>query len=229
MLQTIYLRDIIERNHLQNEEGLMAILRVLASSIGSPFNARRIANTFKTNEHVSIGENTIRHYLEHLQDAFIISESMRYDIKGRKYIGSENKYYFEDMGIRNAIIDFRQSEEVSHLMENILYNALRSMGYSVDVGMVEIWERNKEGKSMRKQLEVDFVVNRFDERLYIQSAYQMSDHEKWVQEQRPLQNVPDAFKKVIITGERYRNGGYMDSGIYMVGWYDFLLGKVLIR
>jgi uncharacterized protein len=221
---TIYLRDIIERNHLQNEDGLMAIMRVLASSIGSSFNARRISNTFKTNEHLVISEKTISHYLEHLQDAFIISEAMRYDIKGRRYIGSENKYYFEDIGIRNAITEFRQSDEVSHLMENILYNELRSKGYSVDVGMVETWERNKDGNRVRKQLEVDFVVNRLDERLYIQSAYQMQDQEKKEQEQRPLKNIPDEFKKIIITGE-YHDGNYNDDGIYIVGWYNFLLGR----
>lgn len=223
---TIYIRDIIERNHLQNEEGLMAIMRVLASDIGTSFNAKRIVNTFQSTEHVSISENTVRNYLCLLQDAFIISEAMRYNIKGRKYIGSENKYYFEDVGIRNAILGFRQTE-ISHLMENILYNALKEQGYSVDVGMVEIWEKNKEGKNVRKQLEVDFVINRADERVYIQSAYMLPDKEKWDQEKRPLLTIPDGFKKVIITGE-YRDGNYNEEGVFVVGWYNFLLNQVIL-
>lgn len=218
---TIYLRDIIERNHLQNEEGLMAIMRVLASDIGASFNAKRIVNTFQSTEHVSISENTVRNYLVLLQDSFILSEAMRYNIKGRKYIGSENKYYFEDIGIRNAIIGFRQTE-ISHLMENILYNALKEQGYLVDVGLVEMWEKNKEGKNVRKQLEVDFVINRADERVYLQSAYMLPDKDKWAQEKRPLLNIPDGFKKVIITGE-YREGNYNEDGIFIVGWYNFLL------
>ena len=223
---TIYIRDIIERNHLQNEEGLMAIMRVLASDIGASFNAKRIVNTFQSTEHVSISENTVRNYLCLLQDAFIISEAMRYNIKGRKYIGSENKYYFEDVGIRNAILGFRQTE-ISHLMENILYNALKEQGYSVDVGMVEIWEKNKDGKNVRKQLEVDFVINRADERVYIQSAYMLPDKEKWNQEKRPLLTIPDGFKKVIITGE-YREGNYNEEGVFVVGWYNFLLNQVVL-
>lgn len=223
---TIYIRDIIERNHLQNEEGLMAIMRVLASDIGTSFNTKRIVNTFQSTEHVSISENTVRSYLNLLQDAFIISEAMRYNIKGRKYIGSENKYYFEDVGIRNAILGFRQTE-ISHLMENILYNALKEQGYSVDVGMVEIWEKNKEGKNVRKQLEVDFVINRADERVYIQSAYMLPDKEKWDQEKRPLLTIPDGFKKVIITGE-YRDGNYNEEGVFVVGWYNFLLNQVIL-
>lgn len=223
---TIYLRDIIERNHLQNEEGLMAIMRVLASDIGTSFNAKRIVNTFQSTEHITISENTVRSYLVLLQDAFIISEAMRYNIKGRKYIGSENKYYFEDAGIRNAILGFRQTE-ISHLMENILYNALKEQGYSVDVGMVEIWEKNKDGKNVRKQLEVDFVINRADERVYIQSAYMLPDKEKWDQEKRPLLTIPDGFKKVIITGE-YREGNYNEDGVFVVGWYNFLLNQVML-
>ena len=223
---TIYMRDIIERNHLQNEEGLMAIMRVLASDIGTSFNAKRIVNTFQSTEHITISENTVRSYLVLLQDAFIISEAMRYNIKGRKYIGSENKYYFEDVGIRNAILGFRQTE-VSHLMENILYNALKEQGYNVDVGMVEIWEKNKDGKNVRKQLEVDFVINRADERVYIQSAYMLPDKEKWDQEKRPLLTIPDGFKKVIITGE-YREGNYNEDGVFVVGWYNFLLNQVML-
>lgn len=219
--ETIYLRDIIDRNHLQNEAGLMAIMRVLASDIGASFNAKRIVNTFQSAERVAISENTVRNYLVLLQDSFILSEAMRYNIKGRKYIGSENKYYFEDIGIRNAIIGFRQTE-ISHLMENILYNALKEQGYLVDVGLVEMWEKNKEGKNVRKQLEVDFVINRADERVYIQSAYMLSDTDKWAQEKRPLLNIPDGFKKVIITGE-YREGNYNEDGIFIVGWYNFLL------
>jgi len=156
-----------------------------------------------------------------MQDAFIISEALRYDVKGRKYIGTETKYYFEDVGIRNAILGFRQVE-FNHTMENVIYNELRRQGYSVDVGLVETFKRNAEGKSVRSNLEIDFVVNRHDERLYIQSAYRLPDEEKVNQEQASLLHVPDSFKKIIVVGDRYRSG-YNNEGILLVGIYDFLL------
>lgn len=220
--ETVYLRDVIERNHLRSADGMRELVRILASSMGTSTNVRRIANTFKSAANMDIGPNTIARYLEHLQDAFIISEALRYDVKGRKYIGTETKYYFEDMGVRNAILDFRQIE-FTHTMENVIYNELRRQGYTVDVGMVETVKRNSEGKAVRSHLEIDFVVNRHDERIYIQSAYRLPDQEKTDQEQASLLHIPDGFRKEIIVGDRYQSG-YNEDGILMVGLFDFLLG-----
>lgn len=221
--ETVYLRDVIDRNHLRSVDGMRELVRILASSMGASTNVRRIANTFKSVAGIDIGPNTIARYLEHLQDAFIISEALRYDVKGRKYIGTETKYYFEDMGIRNAILDFRQIE-FTHTMENVIYNELRRQGYTVDVGLVETFKRNAEGKAVRSNLEIDFVVNRHDERIYIQSAYRLSDQEKIDQEQASLLHVPDGFRKEIIVGDRYQSS-YNKEGILMVGLFDFLLNK----
>ena len=220
--ETAYLRDVIDRNHLRSADGMRELVRILASSMGTSTNVRRIANTFKSAANMDIGPNTIARYLEHLQDAFIISEALRYDVKGRKYIGTETKYYFEDMGVRNAILDFRQIE-FTHTMENVIYNELRRQGYTVDVGMVETVKRNSEGKAVRSHLEIDFVVNRHDERIYIQSAYRLPDQEKTDQEQASLLHIPDGFRKEIIVGDRYQSG-YNEDGILMVGLFDFLLG-----
>ena len=220
--ETVYLRDVIERNHLRSADGMRELVRILASSMGTSTNVRRIANTFKSAANMDIGPNTIARYLEHLQDAFIISAALRYDVKGRKYIGTETKYYFEDMGVRNAILDFRQIE-FTHTMENVIYNELRRQGYTVDVGMVETVKRNSEGKAVRSHLEIDFVVNRHDERIYIQSAYRLPDQEKTDQEQASLLHIPDGFRKEIIVGDRYQSG-YNEDGILMVGLFDFLLG-----
>jgi predicted AAA+ superfamily ATPase len=221
--ETVYLRDVIDRNHLRSVDGMRELVRILASSMGASTNVRRIANTFKSEAGIDIGPNTIARYLEHLQDAFIISEALRYDVKGRKYIGTETKYYFEDMGIRNAILDFRQIE-FTHTMENVIYNELRRQGYTVDVGLVETFKRNAEGKAVRSNLEIDFVVNRHDERIYIQSAYRLPDQEKIDQEQASLLHVPDGFRKEIIVGDRYQSS-YNKEGILMVGLFDFLLNK----
>ena len=220
--ETVYLRDVIDRNHLRSADGMRELVRILASSMGTSTNVRQIANTFKSAANMDIGPNTIARYLEHLQDAFIISEALRYDVKGRKYIGTETKYYFEDMGVRNAILDFRQIE-FTHTMENVIYNELRRQGYTVDVGMVETVKRNSEGKAVRSHLEIDFVVNRHDERIYIQSAYRLPDQEKTDQEQASLLHIPDGFRKEIIVGDRYQSG-YNEDGILMVGLFDFLLG-----
>ncbi len=221
VFETVYLKDVIERNHLHNADGMRELTRILASGMGASLNVRRIANTFKSAAGMEIGPNTISRYLEHLQDAFIINEALRYDVKGRKYIGTETKYYFEDVGIRNAILGFRQIEP-NHTMENVIYNELRRLKYTVDVGLIEIVKRNKEGKSVRSNLEIDFVVNRIDERVYIQSAYMMPDREKVEQEQASLLRVPDGFKKVIVTGDRFHSH-YNDDGILIKGIYDFLL------
>lgn len=221
LYETTYLRDVIERNHLQNEEGMRRLVQVLSSDIGASTNPRRIANTFLSEEKVAIKDTTIRKYIDYLQDAFIISEALRYDVKGRKYIGTETKYYFEDMGLRNAVLNFRQVE-FNHIMENVIYNELRMRGYSVDVGAVYAFEKDKNGKTIRKNLEVDFVVNRGSERVYIQSAYMLPDKEKTLQEQRPLLYLPDNFSKVIIVGDRYLSN-YNEDGIQLVGLFDFML------
>lgn len=219
--RTIYLKDIIERNRLHNTEGLEQIFKVLASAMGSTVNPTKIANTFKSTTDLKISNHTISKYIENLEDAFLISQAERYDIKGRKYIGADSKYYFEDPGIRNAILGFRQVE-FSHMMENVLYNELRSRGYSVDVGLVETWEKNEQGKTVRKILEVDFVVNRGSQRIYIQSAYMLPDKAKVEQEQRPLTNISDSFRKVVVSGDHMR-GLYNDDGIYRIGVFEFLL------
>ena len=221
--ETVYLKDVLERNHLKNADGMRELVRLLASTIGSCTNVQKISNTFNTVAGVEIGTKTIGRYLENLQDSFIISEALRYDVKGRKYIGAGTKYYFEDVGIRNAVLDFRQIE-YTHIMENVIYNELRKEGFSVDVGVVESFKRDEEGKLQRRNLEIDFVVNRHDERLYIQSAYALPDKEKIDQEQASLLNVNDGFRKLIIVGDRYRSG-YNEEGILMMSLSDFLLGK----
>lgn len=218
--RAIYLRDIIERNNLKNEEGLEQIFRVLASSMGATVNPNNISNTFKSVTGIKISPHTVSKYIELLKDAFVVSEAMRYDIKGRKYIGADSKYYFEDPGIRNAILGFRQVE-FSHMMENVLYNELCARGYSVDVGLVEIKEKNEKGKLVRKILEVDYVVNRGSQRIYIQSAYMMPDEDKMAQEQRPLTKIGDSFRKIIISGE-YPGKFYNDEGVLRIGVFDFL-------
>lgn len=221
--ETVYLKDVLQRNHLKSSEGMRELVRLLASTIGSCTNVLKISNTFKSVGGVDITTKTISKYLEHLQDSFIISEALRYDVKGRKYIGTGTKYYFEDVGIRNAVVDFRQTE-YTHLMENVVYNELRKQGYSVDVGSVESFKRDANGKLQRRNFEIDFVVNRADERLYIQSAYALPDREKVEQEQASLLNVNDGFRKVIIAGDRYISN-YNDDGILMLSLFDFLLGE----
>lgn len=221
LFEVTYLRDVIERNHLRNAAGMRQLVRILASAIGSSTNPRRISNTFKSQEATSIKATTISDYIEYLQDTFLIEEAMRYDVKGRKYIGTETKYYFSDMGLRAAVLNFRQQEE-THIMENIIYNELRHRGYLVDVGQVDMWERDENGKSQRKNLEVDFVVNRGAERIYIQSALRMPTIEKEIQEQRPLLNINDSFRKIIIVGNDIKSK-INEHGISTIGLIDFLL------
>ena len=223
LYRTIYLKDIIERNRLQNEEGLEEIFRVLASSMGTAVNPTKIANTFKSVANIKISSHTITKYIEYLKDAFLVSEALRYDVKGRKYIGSDSKFYFEDPGIRNAIIGFRQVE-YSHMMENVLYNELCARGYSVDVGLVEVWEKNEKGNIVHKRVEVDYVINRGSQRIYVQSAYSMPDEEKRDQEQRPLIKINDSFRKIIISGE-HKGKFYNDEGVLRIGVFDFLLDR----
>ena len=218
-----YLKDIVEHNHLKNFEGLRRLVQVLASGIGSSVNASRISNTFKSKGEKTMGTTTIGAYLGYLQDAFLIEEAMRFDVKGRKYIGTESKYYFNDMGLRNAVLNFRQ-QEITHIMENIIYNELRSRGYRVDVGVLDRWSTNGNGVSRRQRLEVDFVVNNGADRLYIQSAYRMPSLEKEEQERRPLLGIADSFRKMIIVGDPIKTS-IDDNGIVTMNIFDFLLNK----
>ena len=221
MFETTYLRDVIERNHLRNQQGMRELLLVLASNIGCTTNPSKIAKTFKSASKIDLSENTIRQYITHLQDAFIIREAQRYNIKGRKYIGADSKYFFADMGIRNVALNFRQIE-ASHIMENVIYNELIARGYLVDVGMVETWKDNGEQDNERKTYEVDFVVNNGSQRYYIQSAYAMPTPEKVQQELRSLVNIDDSFKKIVVVYEDilpHRN----NNGVLTLGLKQFLL------
>ena len=221
LYELTYLKDIIERNHLRNVDGLRTLVRILASGIGAPTNPKRIANTFQSTENVRIKDTTIRDYIGYLQDSFLIEEALRYDVKGRKYIGTETKYYFADMGLRAAILNLRQQEE-THIMENVIYNELRMRGYRVDVGMVETWTSNAENKTMRMALEIDFVINKGAERIYIQSAYHMPSEDKEKQEKRSLLSTNDNFRKIIITYDDIKRKTD-EQGIFTISLLDFLL------
>lgn len=201
LYRTVYLRDIYERNNIELRPEFEELSKTVASSIGAPVNALNIANTFKSVSNVqSITDKTVSAYLEYMQDAFLIEKSERFDIKGRKYIGSLSKYYYQDVGLRNAILSFRQSEP-THIMENVIYNEMRMRGWLMDVGNVYHRVRNTEGKQQRVTLEVDFVCNKGSERIYIQSAWRMPDAEKMEQEKRSLRLVDDSFRKLLIVGE----------------------------
>lgn len=223
LYELTYMKDVQERNHLRNAEGLFKVVQMLASCIGSPTNPKRMSDTFKTVEKKAVTDKTILNYIDCLKDAFLIEEALRYDVKGRKYIGTETKYYFEDIGLRNAILNFRQQEE-PHIMENIIYNELKYRGFNVDVGFVESWGKDSIGKSSRHGLEVDFVVNRGAERIYIQSAFKQLTEEKKEQEERSLLNINDSFKKIIITGENIKRKTD-EKGILTIGLLDFLLDE----
>ena len=222
LYRTVYLRDIYERNNIELKAEFEELSKTLASSIGAPVNALNIANTFKSVSNVqSITDKTVSAYLEYMQDAFLIEKSERFDIKGRKYIGSLSKYYYQDVGLRNAILSFRQSEP-THIMENVIYNEMRMRGWLVDVGNIYHRVRNAEGKQQRVTLEVDFVCNKGSERIYIQSAWRMSDAEKMEQEKRSLRLVDDSFRKLLIVGEHTKQWSD-ENGIQIISIYDFLL------
>ena len=217
----VYLKDVIERNKIQNVDEIGILVDVLASAIGALTNPSKIANTFASERQMSYTNKTISNHIDYLADAFLISKANRYDIKGRKYIGANLKYYFTDLGLRNARLNFRQ-QEPTHIMENIVYNELLIRGYNVDVGVVQIFDKDKEGKRVRKQLEVDFVVNQGNQRYYIQVAYDMTSEEKQTQEFNSLRNIPDSFKKVVIVNgskKPWRN----DEGFVIMGMKYFLL------
>lgn len=221
LFKETYLKDIVERHNIEKVHEMEDLVNILASSIGSLTNPPKIEATFKSLIHSDISLNTIRQYIEYLEDAFIVSKANRYDVKGRKYIGTPLKYYFEDVGLRNARLGFRQIEE-THLMENIIYNELRSRGYSVDVGVVEKRTINAEGKAERKQLEIDFIANLGSKRYYIQSAFSLPTKEKLAQETASLVSVNDSFKKIIIVKDVV-NVTRDEKGITTMSIYDFLL------
>lgn len=223
LFEETYIKDIKDRNHVQNDIALETILNIASSSIGSLTNPQKLEKTFRSIGNTTLSAQTIKNYLEYLEDAFLISKASRYDIKGKRYISTPYKYYFTDMGLRNARVNFRQIEE-THIMENIIYNELILRGYNVDVGVVEIRERDANGKEIKKQVEVDFVVNQGSERFYIQSVYALPSPEKMEQEVRPFLNINDAFKRIVIVKEDIllrRN----DMGIVTMGLREFLVNN----
>lgn len=225
--EVTYIKDIVERNKIKVPEGLRELVRILASGIGSSTNPTRICNTFQSVSQLKITDKTINEYISDIQDAFLIEEALRYDVKGRKYIGTETKYYFCDLGLRNIVLNLRQQEE-THIMENVIYNELRMRGYLVDVGLVECWTTDENGKRKRSKLEVDFVVNNGPERVYIQSAFNMPTKDKEKQERRSLINIADNFRKVIVVKDDIKRK-IDDDGVVTIGLFDFLLDEQSIE
>ena len=221
LFREIYIRDIVRRNRVKNIGELEDLLNILSSAIGSLTNPEKLKNTFRTVKKSKITSNTIKKYLDYFEDSFLIESAQRYDIKGKAYIETPKKYYFSDLGLRNARINFRQFEQ-THSMENVIYNELRMRGYSVDVGVVPIAEKDRNGKVTRKQLEVDFVCNLGSSRYYIQSVYTLPDETKRTQEIRPFRKIDDSFKKIIITKDMVPTQ-YDEYGILTINIYDFLL------
>ena len=221
MFTNVYLKDVIERNKIHNTDEINILVDVLASTIGALTNSLKISNTFKSERQMSYTNKTISKHIDYLVEAFLISKATRYDIKGRKYIGANQKYYFTDLGLRNVRLNFRQ-QEPTHIMENIVYNELLIRGYNVDVGVIDVYDKDKEGKRIRKQLEVDFVVNQSSQRYYIQVAYDMSSKEKQNQEFNSLRNIPDSFKKIVIVNGN-KKPWHNDEGFVIMGMKYFLL------
>ena len=213
-----YIKDIIERNNIQRVDILDSIINMLASSVGSLTNPKKIYDTFVSNGEKGISSNTVNSYIKYIEDSFIVNKSDRYDVKGKKYIQTPQKYYFSDIGLRNARLNFRQQEE-NHIIENIIYNELIVRGYNVDVGVVELREGNQ-----RKQLEVDFVCNLGNKRYYVQSALNLDTREKTIQEERPLMNINDNFKKIIVVKDTMKHW-ITEEGILVIGIQEFLLNK----
>lgn len=223
LFEETYLKDIKERYNIEKLQEMDDLIKVLASSVGSLSNPSKIADTFKSSLKSNISMNTIKNYINYLKECFLINEANRYDVKGRKYIGTPLKYYFEDIGLRNAKLEFRQIEE-THLMENIVYNELRARGYEVDVGMVETKEKNKDGNFEKKRLEVDFIANKGSHKYYIQSAYSLATEKKIKQEKNSLLNINDSFKKIIIVKDVIKPQRD-ENGIVSISLYDFLLDE----
>lgn len=220
IFEETYLTDIKDRHKIRNDAELNELLDILSSSVGSLTNPKKLSDTFKSVKQVSLHPDTINNYLEYFVDSYLISQSKRYDIKGKKYINTPSKYYFTDMGLRNARLNFRQFEE-THIMENIIYNELKIMGFNVDVGVVD-YRKDVDGKSVRMQAEVDFVCNKADRRYYIQSAFSIPDREKMLQEQNSLTRINDSFKKIIIVKDAIKTH-YNDDGVLILNLFDFLL------
>lgn len=217
----VYIKDVVERNRIQNVDEIGTLVDLLASAIGAPTNPTKISNTFKSERGIHYSNKTISNHIDYLAEAFLISKADRYDIKGRKYVGANLKYYFSDVGLRNARLNFRQ-QEPTHIMENIVYNELLVRGYNVDVGLVDVFAKNSEGKRVHKQLEVDFVVNQGSQRYYIQVTYDMTSEKKLTQELNSFRNIPDSFKKIVIvngTKKPWRN----EEGFVIMGMKYFLL------
>ena len=223
LFQKVYLSDIIDRHKIRNREELDELVDILASAVGSLTNPLKLSKTFKSVKNKNISDKTLKKYIDYLTDAFLVSKAVRYDIKGRKYIGSPTKFYFEDVGLRNARLNFRQTEE-NHIMENIIYNELRIRGYRVDVGLVEVFGKNTENKTEKKHLEVDFVATKGSEKYYIQSAFAMPTDEKRKQEERPLNAIGDSFKKIIVVKDNIKPRRD-EMGIVTMGIRRFLLNK----
>lgn len=227
LFNEIYIRDITKRNRVKNISELEDLLNILSSSIGSLTNPEKLRNTFKSVKKSKITSTTIKKYMDYFEDSFLIEAVQRYDIKGKAYIETPKKYYFSDLGLRNARINFRQFEQ-THSMENVIYNELRMRGYNVDVGVIPVAEKNEEGKVSRKQLEVDFVCNLGSARYYIQSAFALPDEAKRAQEIRPFRKIDDSFKKIVITKDIVQPY-YDDYGILTMNIYDFLLDSELLE
>lgn len=221
LYESVYLVDILERNKIRNKAEFDELARIIASSIGSPCNPTKLSNTFKSVKNVTVSSTSIAKYLSYMEYAFLIEKSIRYNIKGKKYINTLSKYYFSDLGIRNALLGFRQQEE-SHIMENIIYNELRIRGYHVDVGLVEERTTDRNNKTIRKQYEVDFVANQGNRRYYIQSAFSMPDEAKIRQETASLTRIDDSFKKIIVVKDNIMPKRD-ENGIVTIGIMDFLL------
>ena len=218
--QNVYINDVLERNRIDNNREIInMLLKIVSSSIGSLTNPKKISSTFKSEMNIDIAPATISNYLQYLEEAFIIERSTRFDVKGRKYISTPSKYYFSDIGIRNSLINFRQQEE-THIMENIIYLELKKRGFNVDVGLIE-YKGKENGKDFYKQLEVDFIANKGNNKFYIQSAYSMPDSGKREQEERPLLKINDSFKKFIITRD-YIKTWRDDNGIITMSLFEFL-------
>lgn len=223
LFQETYINDIISRHSVKHRDEFEELINILASAIGSLTNPKKLTDTFKSKKNKVISSNTIKSYLDYLCDAYVVSRATRYDIKGKKYIDTPQKYYFSDVGIRNACINFRQLEE-NHTMENVIYNELIARNFNVDVGIITANGKDNDGKSVRKQLEVDFVCNKGSKRYYIQSAFSIPDREKMEQESNSLLRIDDSFKKIIVVKD-LPAPTYTEDGILVISVYDFLLNS----
>jgi predicted AAA+ superfamily ATPase len=223
LFQKVYLSDIVDRHKIRNKDELDELVNVLSSALGSFTNPSKLARTFKSVKNKSISDKTLTSYIGYLIDAFLINKCDRFDVKGKKYIGSPSKYYFEDVGLRNARLNFRQTEE-NHIMENIVYNELRIRGYRVDVGVVELYTSKNDGKRSKRQYEVDFIATKGSQKYYVQSAFSMGDPDKIKQEERPLIGIGDSFKKIIVARENIK-ARRNEEGIMTIGIFNFLLNE----